>query len=328
MHQFMPIAGRVGQGPARGLARGLGQTRGLGQSCSGRRGFTLIEVLVVIAVIAGLISLLLPALKGARETGRTVKCLANTNQIVRAAISYAVDYKDQIWPVADRPGGPRSARVFPPINPEDPDARNVAQWAQLYRDSQYRPGFLYQYVENAHFITECPTNKRRTTSNKERVNMWAGTSGVDFDYTMLDEMEGIRLGAEVAVAWTRYNAFLSRVLSTSEVPTLTRMPGVPLFFEENTRLYNEEFRDAMFGNDDQITTRHGRGSHVGYLDGSASMFQPPRGPRENVLDVGSDFLCKFLYISKRQTATSWFAVSDQDWRFGTVQRYGWANDPN
>lgn len=59
-----------------------------------KRNFTLIELLIVIAIIAIIASMLLPALNKAREASKKTSCVSNLKQIAAAVAMYSADEND------------------------------------------------------------------------------------------------------------------------------------------------------------------------------------------------------------------------------------------
>lgn len=79
-----------------------------------RSGFTLVELLVVVAVIAVLAGILLPVFASVREKGRQTHCVSNLHQLNQAFSLYADDHDETLpYRPTDLTGHPGGAGVSP-----------------------------------------------------------------------------------------------------------------------------------------------------------------------------------------------------------------------
>jgi len=133
-----------------------------------RRGFTLVELLVVITIIGMLMALLLPAVQAARETARRAQCMNNQKQFSFALLKYEgrrghfPGYRNYIN--NDASGNPVIASwvvmVFPDVEQN--------QLAQMWKDPQVaaadKPVIEWELVT-------CPSDPRGVPSNPQRPHL-------------------------------------------------------------------------------------------------------------------------------------------------------------
>ena len=113
--------------------------------------FTLIELLIVIAIIAILAGMLLPALNSAREKARSISCTGNVKQIVMGGLIYAGDYNEYLSVVHN---------VYASHSPVYP---------YITGDNRPANGMAYNLADPKYKVFECPTQKKEeiTAANAE-----------------------------------------------------------------------------------------------------------------------------------------------------------------
>ena len=127
-----------------------------------RAGFSLIEVIVVIGIIAILIGLLLPTLHGTRAASKSIACQSNMRQIGVAMAAYAAENRGWLFPPDDgnfnnlAPINHRWPQIVmkspPPADPNSADPRDWTPKVALCPADDEDPAEYHSYVVNGHLV--------------------------------------------------------------------------------------------------------------------------------------------------------------------------------
>jgi prepilin-type N-terminal cleavage/methylation domain-containing protein/prepilin-type processing-associated H-X9-DG protein len=156
-----------------------------------KAGFTLVELLVVIGIIALLISVLLPALNSARQQAQAVQCMSNMRQLGLAFSNYVNDNKGWM-PSTDTCGPitPQNFYITIPANASETPLWSSVSATQTWigwvdagpTEAALENGTLWKYLKNAG-IYKCPTDSNGSRLRTYSLNYLICPSDNDTGYS-------------------------------------------------------------------------------------------------------------------------------------------------
>ena len=252
--------------------------------------FTLIELLVVVAIIALLISILLPSLQKAREQAKTAVCLSHLNQIGIAIQTYAADNRDypmprrnnwSLWfePAARFQESTEWVNVW---NDHTGNTENLGYWGTFYRE----------IIQNQREIFACPTAKTLDPANADgsfddgHIYTAYGLNALEQDAWMrtmgrfTENIFTVPLEFEGQTGWRQCTTQFAEIDRPSDV----------IFFQDSYEAVHDANGDVPFQfptsavqwNDAQNAEyfRHDGAAAVGWMDGHASTIKRDPGDWE------------------------------------------------
>lgn len=234
------------------------------------RAFTLIELLVVVAIIALLISILLPSLNSAKRQARTTKCLTNLRSLGLGFITYAQDYRDCLPGSTDDYVGndPATARRF--------------CWLGSYRggggeNPEYVPrkGTIFPYVAEESEIYKCPEDltsnfAERTNGDYRFKTLYSYTAPKFLTGAPISLLKATRWPSVYEDRWQWKNDYFRGRCDRSSQPWM--------IVEEDEAWYLNYVTDSAWSNDDRLSDRHAGKTAIACVDGSVDLFVTPSSP--------------------------------------------------
>lgn len=232
-------------------------------SCSNAKGvraaFTLVELLVVVAIIAILIAITMPAMRGARQQARAVVCGSNIRQVAVADAGYATEYNGRFCPGAI---GIRTS--------------NLHRWHGVREDThepfKARGGPLTPFLTENEGIRACPSLREIVTDAGAAFER--GCGGYGYNQAYLGRVLSSPSGGSFAVRTDACGVQSERVRRPADTMMFAdaafAVTGGVIEYSFAEPRFHPEYLRYNYRPDPSIHFRHRGEANVAWCDGHVS----------------------------------------------------------
>jgi prepilin-type N-terminal cleavage/methylation domain-containing protein len=236
---------------------------------SGRRAFTLVELLVVIGIIALLIGILLPTLSRARKQAYAVQCESNIRQVVAATLMYSQANRGWMPSVS---GGTQGA------TPAGRGESDILHWQQQgppprNLDDSAIVKYLNVKGEKLKTLLRCPLDNYEV----RKAPIEAGP--YNYSYCLCD-----RIGRK---AWNSPDVqpdAAGRPIKTRMIKNASDKIMIAEEDDPNDTHWGAKLITASTTTADYLTTRHARNQTVGTVNAPAQIWAQTKGGHVGLCD--------------------------------------------
>lgn len=254
-------------------------TNNLNRLSATRRGFTLVELLVVIGIIALLVSFLMPALNKARRAAMQVSCQSNVRQIGLAFFMFANEHKGRL-PAMQGAYGPNALTSEEWQGDWLGDASLGNNDTQAYFDSipplanpaQMPKGTIWRYLGSKYGskVLRCPATPEGTPNGGD------GSNG-KFDYQTFKLLSGSKLSKIKRDCWPYWgNARTYKVTTPMLIETQVGRDKFQPAYWNTPQAFGTNLspgRTSSVHNQQGISDEHPDGGALLGIDGSVYFYK-------------------------------------------------------